>query len=325
MDIRTELNELNTSEDLGASLINNLVKQREDLLKKIHILKARDIANDLEDNTSIDFFKNLDVYYLRIDLRKEYGNKYRIVLCSLDKNQQKEYSFVFEESEKFLRKLAENFKEFSNEFVNDFLKQKLHTIHKLEKGIGDSFLNQVLSDELKTIYANMGKDNVSLKVLNEQQEILSQKIYLLKVQSIANQIEEKQLNGFFGNNSNFIGMIYEQGGDKAPEIISGLLDINGMQLASITDSDKYMFLHRIFREIDGFSIDFISDNLKANMRKYNPNRYENNFIDKVKIESGISEELLNLLLSKELKSILDYNNLQLELGTNTSINKRLKM
>jgi translation initiation factor 2 beta subunit (eIF-2beta)/eIF-5 len=324
MDIKKELIALNSSEDFGEALIKDMVKQRENLLKKIHILKTKSIANDLEDKVSIDFFKNIGVHYLGIDLRKEYGNNYKIILHSLNENQQKDYSTI-SESQKFLYSLFENFQGFSNEFVDDFLKNKLHTNGKLEKGIGKFFLNRMLSDDLKEINANIKFENDSVSELNEQQEKLLKKIYLLSTQSIANKIEEQLSKGFFGEKSKFIGLIYEYDGDKGYEFITGLLDKDENQLVSIKDSDKYTFVNRLFRELDGFSTDFISDNLKGNMRKFNPNIYESEFINKVLLKQGIEDELLNLILSKELKTILDYNKMQLELNNSNESNKRLKM
>lgn len=145
--------------------------------------------------------------------------------------------------------------------------------------------------------------------LIRQQKELTKKEHLFKVISLANKMEESVQTDFFTKKG--IKWLYVecQENQYGYEVVSLLLD----KSENVMHEEKQeTFITNLFSKIESFDIKHANEEI------------ENGYYH-IELVTGIKDNILNLFLSNELKKLLDYNKMQIELPNNETSLKRMKI
>lgn len=145
----------------------------------------------------------------------------------------------------------------------------------------------------------------------EQKEIWEKKLHIIKVVNVANEIDNVIKDGFFkakGINSITIEICY-----KGKHYYYFSMYDNG-QKVNLTDEigldpEPVAKIRTALNELHGLNLDYVGEN----------------FNQHVDINSSnVRDIILNMLLSKDLKTILDFSEMQCEIKDNEVENKNRK-
>jgi hypothetical protein len=162
-------------------------------------------------------------------------------------------------------------------------------------------------------------DNIINDIENQKYE-LSKKSHILKILALCNQVEKIIDEVEFKQDKIKFLKVYWEGNAQRKDIKLGfyLLDSNKKELAVL--NENYTFIKSfsmLSKETDKLGL--FDPAFKSDL---DPNS-EDMILD---AKLSIKEKLLNILLSKELKSILDYNRMQLNIPENENTKKvRMKI
>jgi hypothetical protein len=151
--------------------------------------------------------------------------------------------------------------------------------------------------------------NFQHRELVKQQQELNKKKYLIQLIDIANKMEEaiEDLKFLVIQDLEWleISCIESEYGHK---VVFWLIDKDGEYISKKVPEQEN-FVKMLFEKIEDFNADFIN---------------EKNLCGECKLElkCGIGEKLLNFFLSDELRKVLDYNKINLELPNNNEPNKK---
>lgn len=141
----------------------------------------------------------------------------------------------------------------------------------------------------------------SIDYIEEQQKILDKKSHIFKVVRLANAIEDLENNGIFNSHNiefinlmhkynspsgNFVRFVFDNSTEEIPFIINGKY------------SEPYLKIRNYFDALDGFS---------------DENIQEDDFEVSINLKGNITEQIFNVLLSQELRTVVGYSKMQLEL------------
>jgi hypothetical protein len=140
---------------------------------------------------------------------------------------------------------------------------------------------------------------------------LQHKIYLFQIVVMANKIEDAVAKGIFSKTKFIdIDIVIEDGGSH--RVVYDLLDKNKEFIEPYNkngeDTKQAKLLNKLVDKIEGFSAEQINPKLNENII--------------LELKLGIKEKIFDLFLSKELKSIYDYNQMQLELSNGQESNTK---
>jgi hypothetical protein len=173
-----------------------------------------------------------------------------------------------------------------------------------------------ITKELKELNSTDNFGNKILQELEVQQDEFNKKLYLIQMLSAAKEIESMVNEGFFKlNNIDWLYMnIYESKFEKKFHKIT--MRVGGENF--IKDSHEQEFynlkIKKIFKNIEEINLKLVNEELLINHEFY------------LDLIPGVEQKILDLFLSDELKKVLEYNQMQLELSNNNdSNNKKLKL
>ncbi len=167
-----------------------------------------------------------------------------------------------------------------------------------------------IREDLEDFIANNGFDD---SFIEEQ----IKKLHLFKILSISNKLEQKVKTDFFSkDNIKFLKIYLHDDDRRENHYLIGFNLFNDNELVRNFSDKKFVEKHDYFisllkDQIEGSGS--LSDKLINIDIKDNP-KY-------LALKPGIGEKLIDILLSKELKSILDYNKLQLNIPVNHQSNQ----
>jgi hypothetical protein len=167
-----------------------------------------------------------------------------------------------------------------------------------------------IREELKDLlYENKSAHDLRNEIIQEKVQI-EKKLQIIQAISLAQKMEKAVKENLF---SNFSLINFE------------------IRFYSLTLSVKYSLKSKGKKNITPELIEFldeISHDIELLYAKYrNEKKLSNlNPEHKLELKPGIGEKMLELFLAKELKTIVDYNKIQLELpNNNDSASKKLKI
>lgn len=175
-----------------------------------------------------------------------------------------------------------------------------------------------IKKELEKLNSTKGfGENIIKDIINEQEE-LEKKLYLFKVMVLANKLEDAVGKDFFKPEQIASVKIFFEFYDHIyVDTEFYLITESGEKVSESHNKIYYekpiLFFGELFGELGRNKVDFISSD---------------NELKEIKIElkSGIKEKVLEIFLSEELKTILEYNKMELDLPNNNENNsKRMKM
>jgi hypothetical protein len=177
-----------------------------------------------------------------------------------------------------------------------------------------------LTKELRSMQA--GENEETINQLYQEKEEISKKIYIITILQTVDIIEQMFQNKIYDKfGTSIIRIHYEYEPDVGNIINFDLLDNFEVKIPVYTKNlpkeITYLphktkdFLH----SLNGFSDDFLSKKLQEDKEIW------------IDIDANVGSNVRNLLLSTELKKILDYNQMQISLGesNNNSDSKKLKL
>ncbi len=176
-----------------------------------------------------------------------------------------------------------------------------------------------LKQELDKISKNKNNVNSIINSLSGEREELDKKIHILKVIKIADAIDEIIKNGdFLQTEINYINLLNNYSDDYAYRI---MVDVQSKDHRVIYNYDllnnsveSIKGIWELFRILDGFNITYVNEHFGENKRKI------------IKLDNSFKEELLDILLSRELKTTLEYYNMEKELSNkDNGSNKKHKV
>lgn len=147
--------------------------------------------------------------------------------------------------------------------------------------------------------------------LVKQQHELLKRQHVFRVMALANTMENAVKKGFF-NIENLQWLEVEcHETEYGYDVAFWLMDKDN-EFISNKVLEQNEFILNSFNKIMNFNGDFAHKDFACGPYK-------------MEIKTGIGEVLLNLFLSDELKKVLEYNKMQLELPSNESNTKRIKI
>jgi hypothetical protein len=172
-----------------------------------------------------------------------------------------------------------------------------------------------IKNNLKEAIENRDAVEKIIKSILDEQAQLEKKLHIFKVISLADKIEQAIETGYFN--------------EPKVEALTFVLDYNDFIYLEIgyylTNDDQTLFSENDNKIYYEKPISFFTDLFKE-MGKFKAElTSENHEPDELKLEIGIKDKILDILLSDELKKILEYNKMQLELPTNKNNTKKSKM
>lgn len=144
--------------------------------------------------------------------------------------------------------------------------------------------------------------------LVKQQHALVKRQHIFRVMSLASKMEEAVEQGFFNIESLHLLELECHETEYGYDVAFWLINKDGESISSKIPEQNEFILHSFYK-IMNFHGPFAQENFASG-----PHRIE--------IKTGIGEELLNLFLSDELRKILEYNKMQLDLPDNSDSNTK---
>jgi hypothetical protein len=162
--------------------------------------------------------------------------------------------------------------------------------------------------------------------INKEKEQLEKKGYIFQVLAIAKDIEDYiSLKDFSICNIGGFGLDCCDHNDGTHSVAFYFYRPNGEIINhDNTMKKQYPEIVQRFREIfNGSNFDGLKDlEMKS---KYLNDAFVQSGCVEIDLELGAGEEVLNALLSKELKTVLDYSRMQLDLENKSEPSKKLKV
>lgn len=154
-------------------------------------------------------------------------------------------------------------------------------------------------------------DNEYRSLVRQQTELLK-KAHLLKVISLVNKIENYIEQDIFSKkNIQFIRCESYYNGQGNGEFEIDLLNKEKIDITKIYPQE-YQLINREISKVAKFNVNFTDKNLISAKHT-------------IELKPGCGEKLRDLLLSDELKKVLEYNKMQLDLAPKDEDVKRLKI
>jgi len=179
-----------------------------------------------------------------------------------------------------------------------------------------------ITKELKEIDLNNENINKFVKDIEFQQHELLKKAHLLKVVNFANEVEKLiKTNIFFDYNIYFFEAYWDRPIGSSNIKLSFLIQDKSKKRMNVIDESNLLI--KPFAKISG---------LVDQLNWFKPEFIKQSALELtlediiIEIKPGIKDKILDILLSNELKSILNYNKMQNELVTShLNIDKKFKM
>lgn len=179
-----------------------------------------------------------------------------------------------------------------------------------------------IREELINIESNNSSSNKYIQDIEAQKYELSKKAHLLKMIAFSNAIEElTKTDLFIDNGVEFLEISWER---SSPSSIHNIrlcfciLDKEKKGMPALKDQTFVLPFSTLMKETDKlgmFDYEFIKNGALTFFTKELT----------IEAKPGIKDFLLDILLSDDLKVILNYNRMQLELPNNSSCSKKLKV
>lgn len=180
-----------------------------------------------------------------------------------------------------------------------------------------------ITDEIASFKNDSGQIKATIKRLEKQQEETKKQLYLFKVLNLVQEFEEMISNKNFEKAEICTADI----SIAIKEDIGNIIRISPYNKDNLYVDDCYytpnkgivaisevVAINNLFSTLDGLSREYINEDLK------------NNKVYNLTIEEGCSKIILDALLSKELKTLLSYGEMQHELSNaNEPQIKKMKM
>lgn len=173
-----------------------------------------------------------------------------------------------------------------------------------------------LFKEIDDIRARKGNPTAVINNLEEKKNEIDKQIYIISVVSaacdIADMIQNKE---FFKKNIHQMALSYNYDHDYGNQLQYVFSDKNGIELDKRTSkfNDLTDRVDEIFSSIDGFSYEQINDS------------FTDKYLTTLDLKTNFESEFINLMLSKELVSILEYGELQNSMTNNDKVLKKPKL
>jgi len=164
-----------------------------------------------------------------------------------------------------------------------------------------------LSEELKKIDENKNSINGLINALFDEQEELGKKLHVLKVIKIANDIDEMIKNDdFMKAEIIYMKLLNNYSEDYSYRVLVDLHNKDHKEISNYNllnnPIDSIKGIGELFSILDGFRPVYASDDFMENSRKIIP------------LDNFFKENFINLLLSKDLKTTLEYYKMEKELS-----------
>jgi hypothetical protein len=310
MDITKELKEIQNNPKVINELIEEINQQLIELRKMGHLYKVVYVANEIENLINTEEFKKAEVKKIRIFNDMQYEGDYKVQFFLDDKD------LSIQNIDNILENLSQNIGRFDSELCDkDFYYYSLNPYQvEINTNAKKIIINTLLSEELKSI--EISEDGLDRKIIGieSQKNELKKKSHILKILSISNQMEDFVKKDFFKKaNINEIRLYITQDYDNGPLYQFEL--INEKEPLSYHNNDEeyikvFDTLENLFSQITEFDHDFTNHELQN---------------ESIELKTGISDRLVNLLLSDELLKALNYNLIKIELSGNINVNKKFKI
>lgn len=169
--------------------------------------------------------------------------------------------------------------------------------------------------EIAEIKARTGNSYTIVNTLEEQKNEIDKKIYMVNVVSVACEIQDMINNGEFSKfNVDKLSLFYGNDLDYGNVLRYKLLDNNKeIKKTSAHIDDLTEKLNEILDGVSGFEIEHVSSQLKDDDSVY------------LNLNMTFEDKFIQLMLSKELYTILEHAELQNTLTTNEVAAKKPKM
>ncbi len=160
-----------------------------------------------------------------------------------------------------------------------------------------------IGEEISYLKNGSSSEEILLNLMVEKEE-LEQKIHIFKVIKLTDSIREMlESNPFERYGITFIELTHEVFHSTNESLISfDLYDSNKQRIKDVVEPIRQ--IKKLFENM--YNID--SSNISHNMN------IESNLVE---LKKGADQEILNLLLSKELKTLFDYQMMQSDLDNKT--------
>lgn len=180
-----------------------------------------------------------------------------------------------------------------------------------------------ITDEIARFKNDSGNIKTTIKKLEIQQEETKKQLYLFKVLNLVQELEEMIKDKVFEK----VGIYTADINVSVDEDIGNIIKLSPYDEDNLYVDDCYYDknmgmvdvqevknINHLFSTLNGLNREYISDDLKLNK------------IETFKIEEGCTTIILDALLSKELKTILEYGEMQHDLSSaNAPQAKKMKM
>jgi hypothetical protein len=174
-----------------------------------------------------------------------------------------------------------------------------------------------ISEELKQIKTGLGSHQMVLNNLLNERDEFNKKVHIFIVLNIANTIGEMVEANFFSDYSiDSLNISHKYNDEMFVNFIEfkvfhANLDVIEYAKFSQKNLEPIQKLIELFDDMYDFAYDNISEEFCETTKN-------------LKLEKGVENKLLDLLLSKELKTTLDYSQLKISLENNSNPNKSIK-
>jgi hypothetical protein len=177
-----------------------------------------------------------------------------------------------------------------------------------------------INTELFDISENQKTPKEIIKELREKEAETAKKIHIFSVVDLINSIEEEMVKGkiFEKYGIDKIVLKYKYDTDADVNLLGfECYHSNGNKISAYDDRAKIQPSHdmlwRILRDFDDFTAGYVNQDFLKNKNAI------------LNANEGIGEEIANILLTRELKAILDHGKLQNDLSKNGKNSKRMKV
>lgn len=173
-----------------------------------------------------------------------------------------------------------------------------------------------ITDEIANFKNDSENIKTTIKKLEIQQEETKKQLYLFKVLNLVQELEEMIKDKVFEK----VGIYTADINVSVDEDIGNIIKLSPYdednlfvdecyydKNEGIVDIKEVQTINHLFSTLNGLNREDISDDLKLNK------------IETFKIEEGCTKIILDALLSKELKTILEYGEMQHDLSTTNEI------
>jgi hypothetical protein len=148
----------------------------------------------------------------------------------------------------------------------------------------------------------------SLSYIEEQQNLWNKKSHIFKVISLINRLEQVKNDGLFDEHEiEFIEILHKYNSPNGNFIKFNFFNADKEEVASLNHgvyNEVYNKLVSYFDALDGFNEEYIG---------------KRDFELNVNLNKNIKEQILSVLLSQELKTVVEFSQMQIELEHNSNV------